>query len=187
MLQTVSLWCYFIFLSIVSTNFNIIVDRTIGAPGHRKYVVDGINTCGKRYFMGKMRMIGTPEADVKELRMNAHLMICFASCILAKECKRLCHEEERVNCVNGYRKHKKREDIQKFKKRIYHLQDNDDVKMVGIKKDYIGFRKGNRNSKSVMYNIRCDPDLGVGKAAVRSIPCACLFCIEQINFIIGQK
>ena len=53
--------------------------------------------------------------------------------------------------------------------------------MVGIKKDYIGFRKGNRNGTSVMYNIRCDPDLGVGKAAVRRIPCACLFCIEQLN------
>ena len=32
-----------------------------------------------------------------------------------------------------------------------------------------------------MYNIRCDPDLGVGKATVRRIPCACLFCIEQLN------
>ena len=53
--------------------------------------------------------------------------------------------------------------------------------MVGIKKDSIGFRKGNRNGISAMYNIRCDPDLGVGKAAVRRIPCACLFCIEQLN------
>ena len=53
--------------------------------------------------------------------------------------------------------------------------------MVGMKKDSIGFKKGNRNGISAMYNIRCDPDLGVGKAAVRRIPCACLFCIEQLN------
>ena len=50
--------------------------------------------------------------------------------------------------------------------------------MVGIKKDYIGLRKGNRYGISVMYNIGCDPDLGVGKAAARKLPCACSFCIE---------
>ena len=43
MLQTVSLWYCFIFLSTISTNFNIIVDRAIGALGHGKDVVDGIN------------------------------------------------------------------------------------------------------------------------------------------------
>ena len=31
------------FLSTISTNFNIIVDRAIGALGHGKDVVDGIN------------------------------------------------------------------------------------------------------------------------------------------------
>ena len=59
--------------------------------------------------------------------------------------------------------------------------------MVGIKRDSIGFRTGNGDGISVMYNIRCDPDLGLGKAAVRRIACACLFCIEQINVIMGQK
>ena len=53
MLQAVSLWCYCIFLSIVSTNLNIIVDRMIGSPGHGKDVVDGINVCDKRYLMKK--------------------------------------------------------------------------------------------------------------------------------------
>ena len=32
-----------------------------------------------------------------------------------------------------------------------------------------------------MYNIRCDPELGVGKAAVRRIHCAFSFCIEQLD------
>ena len=43
----------YFFLSILSTNFNIIVDRMIGAPGHGKDVVDGINAFDKRYLMGK--------------------------------------------------------------------------------------------------------------------------------------
>ena len=32
-----------------------------------------------------------------------------------------------------------------------------------------------------MYNFRCDPDLGIGKAACRQIPCACLSCLEILN------
>ena len=53
--------------------------------------------------------------------------------------------------------------------------------MVGIKKDSSVFRKGIRNGISSMYNIRCNPELGVGKADVRRIPCACSFCIEQLD------
>ena len=74
---------------MISTNFNIIVDRMIGSPGHGKYVIDGINARDKRYIMEKMCMIGTPEADDKESRINVHSMVGFASCNLAKECKRL--------------------------------------------------------------------------------------------------
>ena len=41
------------FLSMISTNFNIIVDRIIESPGHGKNMVDGINSCDKRCLMGK--------------------------------------------------------------------------------------------------------------------------------------
>ena len=53
--------------------------------------------------------------------------------------------------------------------------------MVGIKKESSGFRKGKQNGISSMYNIRCDPELRVGKADVRRIPYACSFCIEQLD------
>ena len=51
MLKIVSLWYCFIFLSMISTNFNIIVDRMIGASRHSKVIVDGINTSKKRCRM----------------------------------------------------------------------------------------------------------------------------------------
>ena len=38
---------------MIYTNFNVIVGRMIGAPGHGIDVVDGINSCDKRYLMGK--------------------------------------------------------------------------------------------------------------------------------------
>ena len=72
-------------LSIISTNFNIIVDRMIGDPGHEEDMVDGINACDKRYLIGEMCMIGTPEVDDKQSRMNAHSMVGSAIFNLAKE------------------------------------------------------------------------------------------------------
>ena len=49
MLQTVSMWCFFIYF--FSYNFNVIVDRMIGASRHSKVIVDGINTSKKRCRM----------------------------------------------------------------------------------------------------------------------------------------
>ena len=42
--------------------------------------------------------------------------------------------------MKGYRKHKKRGDIQRLKKRVYHLQHKDDVVMAGIKKKLLVLR-----------------------------------------------
>ena len=53
--------------------------------------------------------------------------------------------------------------------------------MVGIKKEFIGFLKGNRNGILSVYNIRCDPGLGLCKAVVRRIPYTYSFCIEQLD------
>ena len=61
-------------------------------------------------------MIGTPQADDKEFRMNTHSIVDSVSCSLAKECKRLCDKEERVNGVTRHCKRKKREDKHKLKK-----------------------------------------------------------------------
>ena len=43
--------------------------------------------------------------------------------------------------------------------------------MIRIEKEANGFKKGNLNDISSMHNIRFDPDLGVGKAAVEMITC----------------
>ena len=59
--------------------------------------------------------------------------------------------------------------------------------MVGIKEESSGFRKGNRKGISSRYNIRCDPELGVGKSTVRRIPCVCSFCIEQLDLPLKKN
>ena len=133
--------------------------------------------------MGEICMIGIPEVNGKESRMSAHSMVGSTSCSLAKERKGVCNDEVRVNGVNIHRKHKKIEDTQKLKKNIVSFTNKDDVVIVEINKESIGFRKVNRNGISSMYNMRCDPKLGVGKVAVRRIPCACSFCIEQLDLL----
>ena len=57
---------------------------------------------------------------------------------------------------------------------------------VCIKQESIGFRKGNRNGISSMYNIRCDPELGVGNTVVRGTSCVYSFCIEQLDLPWGK-
>ena len=50
-----------------------------------------------------------------------------------------------------------------------------------MKKKVVGLDNGKYMGISSMYNFRCDPDLGIGKAACRRIPFACLSCLEILN------
>lgn len=54
-------------------------------------------------------MIVTPEADDSDSKINAHSMVGSICFILAKECKKLCEDNDRINDVKGHSKHKKKE------------------------------------------------------------------------------
>ena len=73
--------------------------------------------------------------------MNVNSMVSSTSCSLAKECERLCKDEIGINDVKPHSKSKKREENTKVNRRIYHLQDKDDIDMAVIKKLTIGFKK----------------------------------------------
>ena len=55
------------------------------------------------------------------------------------------------------------------------------VHMIGMKKKVVGLDNGKYMGISSMHNFRCDSDVGIGKAASRRIPCACLTCLEILN------
>ena len=78
-------------------------------------------------------------------------MVGISSCILVKEYNCLCGYNERVNGFNEYSKNKKRNANTKVKKRIYHLQDEDNNEMVRIKKEVITFQKENQYGISSMH------------------------------------
>ena len=131
-------------------------------------------------------MIGTLEVDDSEKRMNVSSMVGNTSSSLATENKRSYEDEIKINSVKSHNKSKKREGNTKWKI-FYHLQDKDDIETTGITKQTIGFKKGNRNGISSMYNIRCEPDLGVGRAALRGILYACNSCIKLLELPWDKK
>ena len=70
-------------------------------------------------------------------------------------------------------KNENREPSSVVNHRVYHLQKECDVMhtKLNIKSK---FPKRDENIKmSDIYHIQCDPDLGLGKCAMRRIPCVC--------------
>ena len=64
---------------------------------------------------------------------------------------------------------------------MYHLQDMEGELMTGMKKKVVGLDNGKYMGISCMYNFRCDPDLGIGKATCRRIPCTYLPCLKILK------
>ena len=56
-----------LFLPMISTKFNIIVDRMIESPGHERDVVDRINAFDKRYLVGKCVWLVHQRLMIKNL------------------------------------------------------------------------------------------------------------------------
>jgi hypothetical protein len=170
-------------LSMLAIRFAIIIDRAVGAPGNGKDEVDGLNAIDKRYLQTKMRVVTTPgEEDPQEDRkMRAYAMVENENFSMAEECYRLLSSPDRQNGVTSDTKHAKRESAKKVKSRVYFLQKHEDVEHDNLKctgKLLTGV--GKHNGIRSMYNVRADPDLGVGYNAVRRIPCGCKVCTQQI-------
>ena len=168
-------------LSYLASAYAITINRQIDAPGHGKGVVDGINAIDKNYLSKMMNLIMTPEVITSKDRMSSATMIEGAEKSFAKECLRLCSNPNRKTGVKSEKKSAKREANAKLKERFYHLQEYDEVKYNNKQVALEGFKNGPREGISSMYNIRADPDLGFGKAAIRRIPCACNSCVAQLS------
>jgi hypothetical protein len=126
-------------------------------------------------------MIGTPESADSEKRMAVHSMAGNASCSLSEECVQLCSEEGRAAGIKSEKKYQKPEEQATVKQRTYLLQKESDILFQNVKIEATGFMKGEHNGIGAMYHLRTDPDLGVSKAAVRTIPCLCDACLAQLE------
>jgi hypothetical protein len=114
-------------LSLIATEFDLTFDRAIGAPGHGKDIVDGLNVTDKMSLQKQMCMIGTPESNDTQKRMEAHSMMETASLSLAEECAWLCSRRERAEGVKGDVKLRKQEEKVKMVNLTYHVHKESDV------------------------------------------------------------
>lgn len=170
-------------LSLLASKYGVTIDRAIGAPGHGKDVVDGLNATDKRYLKKMMCSIAKPEIDEEEgPKMKANSMQGGQLVSLAQECARLCSLQTRVSGVKGVGgKRAKRESEAKLQHRNYHVHKEDEVEFATLSMKAHGFEKGEHQGLLAHYNIRVSSELGLGLAAVRRIPCACPPCRNQME------
>lgn len=164
--------------------YNIIIDRAIGAPGHGKDVVDGLNATDKRHLTQLLQYLDNvwEEDNHIERKMPAHSMTEEGEFSLAElAAERLRHESRASGVKGAGAKHAKRESSAKVKSRTYHVHRDENVKHRGLKKVATGFEKGPHNGIMGHYNIRADPDLPHWCVVVRRIPCACTGCRAQLK------
>eukprot|EP00957_Ditylum_brightwellii_P184269 14035330-Ditylum_brightwellii.AAC.1 len=76
-------------ISTISIKYDIVIDHAIGAPGHGKDVVDGLNAVDKRYLRTAMLRNSFPEEDKNLKKMSCHSATQMGSGSFAAECKHL--------------------------------------------------------------------------------------------------
>jgi hypothetical protein len=72
-------------LSLIAVTYRIVYDRAIGAPGHGKDEVDGLNAVDKCYIAEKMSFVVTPEANESSSRLAPEAMVEGVSKSIAEE------------------------------------------------------------------------------------------------------
>jgi hypothetical protein len=170
-------------LSVLSSQFGITFDCMIGAPGHGKDVVDALNATTKKYLKQKMWMVANPGNDQSERKMKAYSQSEreTETTSFARECLRLCNLRDRKDGVKSSAKYGKREKAAKISGRHYYLQEAQNVRLCNLKMTAVGLPKGIHSGLLARYNLRTDPDVGVGRAMVRRIPCSCQACRNQLS------
>ena len=97
------------FLSLLTSNFNLTIDRMIGVPEHDMDIIHAINICDMQYLRSKMCMIGTPEAKDRKNRIEPHSMVKIYNLSFEEECKNLFENYIRINGVKVKNKYEKKE------------------------------------------------------------------------------
>lgn len=171
------------FLSMLSFMFKVTIDRMIHAPGHGKDEVDGLNATTKRFLQQKMSTTNLNNDRGEEKRMDPWAMEGGTCKCLSTEAKRLLEEPERKDGVVSAGKYKKRFENRAVTERTYHVLGGEEVRFKDLKMKTIQFKKeaGTKNGLMTRYNFRTDPNLGVGKVAIRRIPCPCTSCSNQLS------
>ena len=169
--------------ALLSAELGIAIDAHVEAPGHGKWWLDGKTGADKRYCQRCMCCIICPQVEDSEKNMlSAKWVERDGETIAvspADECVRLLSHPSRVNGIKSEGMRAKRENKVLVSRNEYASYTMGDVPLIP---DYkVVLPKGKFNGIRAHYNIRTDPDLGVGWAAMRRVACGCGPCKEQLE------
>jgi hypothetical protein len=160
----------------------VTIDAQVEAPGHGKWWLDGKTGSDKRYCQQCMCSGITPEAeDSGKQMLNAKWIDRGGDLVAvspAAECVRILSDPARINGIKSEGVRAKREGKALVEQNTYECYRMGDVPTTPNFK--IEFPKGKFNGMRAYYNIRTDPDLGLGFAALRCVACGCNACKEQL-------
>ena len=164
--------------TLLSAELNITIDAHVKAPGHGKWWLNGKTGADKRFCQWCMCCIVCPEVeDSGKNMLSAKWVERDGETIAvspAGECVCLLSDPSRVYGIKseGMRaKHDSKALVPRYM--MGDVPPIPDYKVVLPKGKFDGLR--------AHYNIRTDPDLGVGWAALRRVACGCGPCKDQLE------
>jgi hypothetical protein len=88
-------------LPLLAASYGIKIESAIGAPGHGKDEVDGLNAMDKGYIKEKMCQAQAAGVDERASQMAAEAMVEGLNKSITEEAARLCSLEWRVQIVKS--------------------------------------------------------------------------------------
>ncbi len=168
---------------ILSSELSVAIDAQVEALGHGKWWLDGKTGSDKRFCQQCMCSIITPEATDSFKRMQSAKWINRGGLLVtvspAAECVCILSDPTRLNGIKSEEMRAKQEGKALVERNTYKSYMMDDVPPIPNFK--IAFPKGKINGLRAYYNIRMDPDLGLGFAALQGVACGCDACKEKLG------
>ena len=156
-------------------------------------MVDRLNAVDKHYIYQLISKVQLPGSVRFDSQIKIHTSTENKDVSLAKESKDHLEGEHRKNDAIDQGKSRKIFMKRKWTNRKYHVQDNASVELKYVKiycntnkfpelPFYVPYSKPHgARGIGKHYHLHFYPKLGMGKCAIRRIPCACVPCTSMLD------
>ena len=169
-------------MSVLASEFHLVVDRGVCCVGHGKSIVDAINGTDKNVILRvSMRKVknAVDAANVdhkKSLKVNVYDCEKEQTVSAANDCKEYLETEYKQERL----KRTPKKEGRNIKDRYWHVRKID-AKLNESKYKRIEFTKREGVTFTDFYHFYTCPELGTGQAALRRVPCYCEKCNETLQ------
>ncbi len=162
---------------------SVTIDAQVEAPGHGKWWLDGKTGSDKRFCQQCMCAINTPEESISVNKMTSAKWIdrngVTEKVSPTAECVRMLSNPTCINGIKSKGMRAKQEGTTLVERNDYKMYSMANVPLIPEYK--LVLKKGKFNGIRAYYNIRINPNLGIGWAAIRRVACGCVACKAQLK------